>query len=73
MLESSGFLRIKQIVAPGCVPVSKSTIYRWIKEGRFPAPVRLQKGKERKRGDASVWRVSDVEKWLKEAGQEVQK
>ncbi|MBW4055959.1 MAG: AlpA family phage regulatory protein [Proteobacteria bacterium] len=33
------YLRIKQVQE--IVPVSKSTIYQWIKEGRFPAPTKL--------------------------------
>ena len=34
-----------------------STLYAWIKDGRFPAPVRL--------GLRSVgWRLSDIQNWL---------
>ena len=72
MLESSGFLRIRQIVGQ-LLPVTKSTLYRWIKAGKFPKPIHLSQGADRKQGEVSLWRVSDVEKWLKEAGQEVQK
>jgi prophage regulatory protein len=37
--------------------VSKSTIYKWVREGRFPKPILL--------GDnASRWRESLVVEWL---------
>lgn len=39
------------------VGVKKSSIYQWIREGRFPAPVRL--------GPRSVgWPADQVEAWL---------
>ncbi|HDR8861627.1 AlpA family phage regulatory protein [Burkholderia stagnalis] len=39
------------------VGVKKSCIYQWVREGRFPAPVRL--------GARSVgWLEADVEAWL---------
>ncbi|KWN02825.1 MULTISPECIES: helix-turn-helix transcriptional regulator [Burkholderia] len=39
------------------VGVKKSTIYQWVKDGKFPVPLRL--------GTRSVgWRQSDVESWL---------
>jgi prophage regulatory protein len=41
---------------PGVIPVSKGTIRRWVREGKFPPPFRL--------GEARVgWRVSDIEQW----------
>lgn len=37
--------------------VSNATLYRWIKEGHFPAPVKL--------GPNSVgWRESALQEWL---------
>jgi prophage regulatory protein len=37
--------------------VGKSTIYRWIKKGNFPAPIKL--------GERTVgWLESDLKKWL---------
>ncbi|POS09189.1 MULTISPECIES: helix-turn-helix transcriptional regulator [Burkholderia] len=39
------------------VGVKKTTLYRWIREGTFPAPVQL--------GARSVgWRAADVEQWV---------
>lgn len=42
--------------------VSRATIWRWVREGKFPSPVRITKGCTR-------WKLSDVEAW--EADQEV--
>ncbi|WP_244122063.1 helix-turn-helix transcriptional regulator [Burkholderia gladioli] len=40
-----------------CVGVKKTTLYRWIREGKFPAPVQL--------GARSVgWRATDVQQWV---------
>ncbi|WP_175822165.1 AlpA family phage regulatory protein [Burkholderia sp. BCC0419] len=39
------------------VGVKKTTLYRWIREGKFPAPVQL--------GSRSVgWRATDVQNWV---------
>ncbi|UWQ22401.1 AlpA family transcriptional regulator [Jannaschia sp. W003] len=39
--------------------ISRSTIYAWLKAGRFPPPLRL--------GERAVgWRASDIEAWLAE-------
>ncbi|AOJ70296.1 phage transcriptional regulator AlpA [Burkholderia pseudomallei] len=39
------------------VGVKKTTLYRWIREGKFPAPVQL--------GARSVgWRATDVQQWV---------
>ncbi|PHQ84767.1 MAG: hypothetical protein COB65_04785 [Thalassobium sp.] len=37
--------------------MAKSTMYRYIAEGRFPRPVSLGE-------HAVAWRLSDVEKWM---------
>ncbi len=48
-------LRIIDVIE--AVGVKKSTIYQWVKDGKFPSPLRL--------GTRSVgWRQSDVESWL---------
>ncbi|WP_422384858.1 helix-turn-helix transcriptional regulator [Roseibium album] len=53
-LPSTGFLRLKSIIAPnGPIPVSKSTWWAGVKDGRFPKPVKLG---ER----ITVWRVEDI-------------
>lgn len=39
-LPEAGYLRLSQII-PSIIPISKSSWYQGIKEGRYPAPVRL--------------------------------
>jgi prophage regulatory protein len=61
ILPETGLLRLRQIIGdpnakppiPRLIPVCKSTWYAGIKEGRFPAPVRL--------GERVVaWRAEDI-------------
>ncbi|TPI86350.1 AlpA family phage regulatory protein [Mesorhizobium sp. B2-8-9] len=48
------YLRLKHVLDR--VPLSRATIYRWMDEGKFP--------KARKLGYATVWRESEVSKFL---------
>ena len=50
----TGFVRLSQILAPaGPIPVSKSTWWQGVKDGRFPV--------SRKLGPrTTVWRVEDI-------------
>lgn len=50
----TGLVRLKQIIAPeGPIPVSKSTWWQGIKDGRFP--------KGRKLGpNITVWRAEEI-------------
>ena len=52
-----GFLRLNQIVGnkttPAIIPISKSSWWAGVKEGRFPQPVKLGKR-------TTVWRISDI-------------
>jgi predicted DNA-binding transcriptional regulator AlpA len=53
-LPQTGFVRLKQILAPrGPIPVSKSTWWAGVKEGRFPQPQKLGPR-------TTVWRVEDI-------------
>ena len=50
----SGFLRVKDIIAPnGPIPVSRSTWWQGVKDGRFPKPLKLG-------ARVTVWRVDDI-------------
>ena len=52
--SNSGFLRVKDIIAPnGPIPVSRSTWWQGVKDGRFPKPLKLG---ER----VTVWRTDDI-------------
>lgn len=61
-----GFLREKQILGskkagiPPIIPVSHSTWWKWVAEGRAPQPVRLGKR-------TTVWRVEDIRKMVEGA------
>ena len=53
-LPHTGFLRLSAILAPsGPIPVSKSTWWQGVKDGRFPKPKKLGKR-------ITVWRVEDI-------------
>jgi len=41
----------------GLVPVSKATIWRWVRDGRFPKPFKLG-------GNTTVFDLDLVEEWL---------
>ena len=50
----TGLVRVKQILAPiGPIPVSKSTWWAGVKDGRFPQPIKLSPR-------TTVWRVKDI-------------
>jgi predicted DNA-binding transcriptional regulator AlpA len=60
-------LRLDQIIGnkkknlPAMVPVSRSTVWAWVKEGKFPQPIKL--------GPATTcWRLSDVQQFMQSAG-----
>ncbi|XHC10688.1 AlpA family phage regulatory protein [Labrenzia sp. ac12] len=58
-LPQTGFLRLKSILAPnGPIPVSKSTWWAGVQDGRFPKPVKLG---ER----ITVWHVEEIRELLK--------
>lgn len=51
----SGLVRLSQILAPnGPIPVSKSTWWQGVKDGRFPQPLKLGPR-------TTVWRVEDIQ------------
>jgi prophage regulatory protein len=53
-LPPSGFVRLPGILAPnGPIPVSKSTWWSGIKDGRYPKPVKLGPR-------ITAWRVEDI-------------
>lgn len=61
-LPQTGFLRLRAILAPaGPIPVSKSTWWQGIKDGRFPKPIKLGKR-------VTVWRVEDIRRLIETGG-----
>ena len=61
-LPKTGFLRLRAILSPnGPIPVSKSTWWAGIKDGRFPKPLKLSKR-------VTVWRVEDIRRLVETGG-----
>lgn len=54
-LPDTGFVR--QRVLLRFVPFSKSTLWRRVKAGDFPAPIKLSTG-------VTAWRVEDIRRWI---------
>lgn len=52
---ATGFLREKHVLQ--LVPVAHSTLWAWVRNGKFPAPLKLS---ER----VTVWRSSDVQSFI---------
>jgi prophage regulatory protein len=53
-LPTTGFMRLRSIIAPfGPIPVSKSTWWAGVKEGRFPQPIKLGPR-------ITAWRAEDI-------------
>jgi prophage regulatory protein len=51
---NTGFVRLKQILSPrGPIPVSKSTWWAGVKDGRLPKPLKLG-------SRVTVWRAEDI-------------
>lgn len=54
VFPETGFVRLNQILAPvGPIPVSKSSWWAGVKEGRFPQPQKLGPR-------TTVWRAEDI-------------
>ena len=43
------------------MPISRSTLWRWVNEGKFPKPIKLSEG-------VTVWRLEDVDAWISSKG-----
>ena len=56
VLPTIGFVRQAQLV-PHIIPFSPATLWRKVKAGTFPAPVKLSAG-------VTAWRVEDVRAWM---------
>lgn len=60
-LPATGFIRQGQLIGqdglPGLLPVSASTLWRLVRKGQFPAPVKLS-------ANVTAWRAEDVAQWL---------
>jgi prophage regulatory protein len=57
--NATSFLREKQVRK--LIPVAHSTLWAWVRSGRFPAPLKLS-------DRITVWRDSDVLAFIKRYG-----
>lgn len=55
-LPATGYIRQSQLI-PAIIPFSSATLWRMVKSGRFPRPVKLS---ER----VTAWAVEDVRAWM---------
>ncbi len=55
-LPNDAYVRQSQLI-PDPIPLSPATLWREVKAGRFPRPIKLT---ER----CSAWRVSDIREWM---------
>ena len=66
-LPDSALLREAHLVpspkrpGPALLPFSASTLWRMVRENRFPKPIKLSRG-------VTCWRVVDVRQWLAQQG-----
>lgn len=58
-LPAEGFVRIKRLAL--IVALSESTIWRKVKIGHFPKPIKLS-------DCVTAWRVADVRDWIERTG-----
>ncbi len=60
-LQIEGFLRLKQIIGdktkPGIIPISKSSWWAGVKEGKYPQPKKLGKR-------TTVWIASEIRQFI---------
>jgi prophage regulatory protein len=60
-LPEAGFIRLASILSPhGPIPISKSSWWAGIKEGRYPKPVKLGPR-------ITAWRVEDIRALIERA------
>ena len=50
------YIRQSQLI-PDIIPISSATLWRWVKSGRFPAPVKLGPG-------VTAWEMRRVAEFL---------
>lgn len=65
LLPDTAFVRQSQLIRdpkhptrPTPLPFSSATFWRWIRDGKFPKPIKLGQR-------VTVWKVGDVRAWLK--------
>ena len=62
-MSEKKLLRLPQVME--LTAAARSTIWKWVKEGEFPQPVKLSPR-------VTVWRLSEIEEWIESKVQEHQ-
>jgi predicted DNA-binding transcriptional regulator AlpA len=69
-IVAQGVIRINELATTpakeGKLPVSPATIWRWVREGKFPKPFKLGQS-------VTVWHVADVEAFVAQRAKETAK
>jgi predicted DNA-binding transcriptional regulator AlpA len=64
VLPETGFIRAKQLLGdaknPPILPIKKTTLWKWVADGKLPKPIRLSRG-------VTCWRVEDIRDFLASA------
>jgi predicted DNA-binding transcriptional regulator AlpA len=56
VLPSSGYVRQSQLI-PNILPFSAATLWRKVRDGSFPTPVKLSVR-------ITAWKVEDIKDWM---------
>lgn len=59
VMSETGFIREKNLLP--IVSVSHATLWRYVREGKFPAPVKLS-------ANVTVWKIESVRAWIAAQG-----
>ncbi len=62
-LPATGYVRQSQLI-PTIIPFSSATLWRKVRAGQFPRPVKLS---ER----VTAWRVDDIREWMQSRAESV--
>ena len=54
-LPQDGMSRLSQLLP--FIPLGKSTVWSWVRQGKFPQPIKLS-------DNVTVWRNNDIHDWL---------
>src|SRR5688572_30464726 len=64
VLPAAGFARLKQFPSLG-IPIPPSTVWAWVRKGKFPAPIKISEG-------VTAWRLADINAWIEAQPQPIE-
>lgn len=62
VLPATGYSRLSQLLP--FLPIAQTTVHKWIREGKFPKPVKLSP-------TVTCWKNEDIHAWFKSLEQMV--